>query len=215
MRCYNCDLMRTQLSVAATLAILLTACSPGASPASPTTVNLSGRVLESTESGSAPVQGALVDGGSAAQSARTDAGGFFSITGLPAIRRDVVTSKFGYGTDTRTVTLAGDVRLEITLTRLPTYTLSGVAFEITPTGQAPIEGVEVYCAACGPSGDVFSLTDSSGRYLLSEVVPGLHALLVSKAGFALVDPTRRIVDYDEKDVTVEGDTRFDIQLVRR
>ena len=33
--------------------------------------------------------------------------------------------------------------------------------------------------------------------------------------FAVVDPTEHIAGRDVKDVKVEGDTRFDIQFVRR
>ena len=32
---------------------------------------------------------------------------------------------------------------------LSAYTLSGVVFEVTPTGKTPIEGVAVYCELCG------------------------------------------------------------------
>jgi len=210
--------MTKHLAVAATLAILLSACSDVAtapSPAPPApTYTLSGTVVEVTESGSTPVQGVQVDAGLPPRHALTNTSGFFSISGLSG-RTVVVTSKFGYRTDTTSVSLTGDMRLDITVNRLPTYTLSGIAFELTPAGHVPIEGVEIYCDSCGPDGHTFAYTDSNGRYVMSEVLPIIHSLLVRKTGFAVVDPTGKIAGFDAKDVKVEGDTRFDIELVRR
>ena len=214
--------MAKHLAVAATFAILLSACSlrtdvataPSAASPEPT-YTLSGTVVEATESGSTPVEGVRVDAGLPRRSALTNTSGVFSISGLSASRSDVVTSKFGYSTNTRTVTLTGDMRLDLTVNRLPTYTLSGMAFEVTPTGQVPIEGVEVYCDSCGPFGHTFAYTDGNGRYVMLEVLPITHSLLLQKTGFAVVDPTGHIAGRDAKDVKVEGDTRFDIQFVRR
>jgi len=212
--------MTKRLAVAATLAILLSACSSGVdvatapSPPAPT-YTLSGTVVEVTESGSTPVEGVRVEAGLPRRSTFTSSSGVFSISGLSVGRSDVVTSKSGYSTDTRPVLLTGDMRLDITVNRLPTYTLSGIAFEVTPAGQVPIEGVEIYCDSCGPFGHTRVFTDSNGRYVMSEVLPVTHSLLVQKTGFAVVDPIGSTAGYDVKDVKVEGDTRFDIQFVRR
>ena len=70
--------MAKHLAVAATLAILLSACSPGvdvttapsSAPPAPT-YTLSGTVVEATESGSTPVEGVLVNAGLPRRSARS------------------------------------------------------------------------------------------------------------------------------------------------
>ena len=97
------------------------------------------------------------------------------------------------------------------------YILSGVVFEVTPDGQVPVEGVEVYCDSCGsPFGHTFVDTDAQGFYSLSWAANGVHALMVRKDGFAVKDPSRTYSDGSGvKDAMVNGNTRFDIQLVRR
>ena len=99
----------------------------------------------------------------------------------------------------------------------PTYTLSGVVFEMTPTGQVPVEGVELYCDSCGsPVGHTFTSTDANGSYSFSWAQNGVHSLLVWRAGYDVINPTRRLSDGTAvRDATVVGDTRFDIQIVRR
>ena len=49
------------------------------------------------------------------------------------------------------------------------FVLSGVVFETTPRGRAPVENVQVYCDACG-EGHVSVQTDSSGSYRISDVL---------------------------------------------
>jgi hypothetical protein len=109
-------------------------------------------------------------------------------------------------------------------------TLFGVVADVTPTGQRPIEGVAVYCDSCGAFGHALVNTDVNGYYSFSgdlargggvwvrARVPNL--LIVSKAGYqdppelpalsALVEDSA-----GAREVMINGDTRFDIQLVRR
>src|SRR5262245_15910764 len=47
---------------------------------------------------------------------------------------------------------------------LSAYTLSGVVFEVTTSGQSPIEGVSVYCELCGAATHSWATTDSNGVY---------------------------------------------------
>jgi hypothetical protein len=96
-----------------------------------------------------------------------------------------------------------------------TYTLSGVVFEFNATGLAPIEGVEVYCDSCGsPDGHTFVYTDANGFYRLEWAANGVHPLFVTKDGYRHPNGAP-LDDYGRIRATVNGDTRFDIELVRR
>jgi hypothetical protein len=99
----------------------------------------------------------------------------------------------------------------------PTYTLSGVVSELTAAGKAPAEGVRLYCDSCGsPDGHTFTSSDGNGYYSFSWARNGVHPLLVWKDGYDVVDPTGRLADGTAvTNATVDGDTRFDIQIVRR
>lgn len=100
-------------------------------------------------------------------------------------------------------------------------TLSGVVFELTAAGRVPIAGVDVYCDACGPQGHTGAMTGSDGEYVLPGAQPGANLLLVARQGYALAR-----ADWTNPNPTplgwlggmyapVNGDTRFDIELVRR
>src|SRR6185436_11162625 len=78
----------------------------------------------------------------------------------------------------------------------PTFTVSGVVVGQTPTGSAPVEGVQVRVA--GQHGT----TDANGYYSLSGVTRSYGAASAVKAGYAAA---REIL-------TVGGDMRFDLQL---
>ena len=149
--------------------------------------------------------------------ATTDANGFYSLSGLSAANTSVSVNKPGYVADRRTVTISGDTQLDIRVDRIVSYVLSGVVFEVTESGQVPIEGVELYCDGCGsPVGHTFVLTDAAGLYSFSWTLNGPNPLFVTKAGYAIVDPSRMLLDREGRvKVTVNGDTRFDIQLERR
>src|SRR5262245_19307501 len=45
--------------------------------------------------------------------------------------------------------------------------VSGVVYEITPTGQVPLSDVSVYCDACGEVGHTERITDKRGFYSFS------------------------------------------------
>jgi hypothetical protein len=149
--------------------------------------------------------------------ALTDANGFYSIPGLRAMSNSVTVTKPGYESGTRTVTIDGDTKLDLRVDRIMTYTLSGVVYEVTPDRQVPIEGVSVYCDGCGsPDGHTFALTDTNGFYSFAWTYNGPNPLYVTKAGYEIVDPTGTLRDsFGRVKVTVKGNTRFDVQLVRR
>jgi hypothetical protein len=98
-----------------------------------------------------------------------------------------------------------------------TYTLSGVVSELVAAERVPVEGVRLYCDSCGsPDGHTFTSTDANGLYSFSWARNGVHPLLVSKDGYDVIDPMGRLADGTAvKNATVNGDTRFDIQMVRR
>ena len=102
-------------------------------------------------------------------------------------------------------------------------TLSGVVFELTPSGRAPIEGVTLHCGACGAETHAWAYTNSKGHYEFIGVwLDGSPAtdISVEKDGFG--DPPGRPTPglphpYGPgwRTVTIDGNTRFDIELVRR
>ena len=92
-----------------------------------------------------------------------------------------------------------------------TYTLFGTIFEVTSTGRTPIEGAGLYCDGCGsPVGHTSTYTDADGFYSFAWSPNGPVPLFVGKDGYDVVgNPKQPIV------ATVNGDTRFDIEFVRR
>jgi hypothetical protein len=98
-----------------------------------------------------------------------------------------------------------------------TYTLFGTVAEASATGLKPVEKVEVYCDSCGsPDGHTFAFTDAEGFYTFSWAANGVHPLLVRKAGYAVIDSVMTFPDgTGMRKATVNGDTRFDIEIIRR
>lgn len=190
------------------------------SPTSPSppgvTYTLSGTVTEVTPSGPAAVEGAEVLDDSSGHKTTTSASGFYSLAGLPATSRSVSASKAGYTTTRNSVVLSGDTRLDLQISRNVTYVLSGLVFEVTATGRLPIEGVSLYCDSCGdPFGHTYAYSDASGLYRFAWTANGATPLIVEKNGYTLAGnlPTGPVKGWIV--VSVNGDTRFDIELVRR
>jgi hypothetical protein len=174
-------------------------------------------VFATTSTGLASVEGARVrlEIGSFRLDATTDQDGLYTLPGLYEGMSNVSTTKDGYETDTRKVAISGDVRLDIRVVRRVPYTLSGAVYEETAMGRTLIEGVEIYCDGCGSEvGHTFVYTDKNGFYSLSWSYNGTYPLLVRKEGYAVVDPSG-VHSPNGKNATVNGDTRVDIQLVRR
>jgi hypothetical protein len=106
--------------------------------------------------------------------------------------------------------------------------LSGVVYELTPTGPTPIAGAIVYCEPCGEETHTFATADDNGFYHFSGdlargggvwVAPGVPTpIVVGYYNPGYEDPsglpaTRNGPGWRE--VLIDGDTRFDIELVRR
>lgn len=99
----------------------------------------------------------------------------------------------------------------------PTYRISGVIAEVTAAGKVPAEGVQLYCDSCGsPDGHTFASSDANGFYSFSWARNGVHPLFVWKDGYVVIHPSGTLSDGTAvMNVTVNGDTRFDIEIVRR
>lgn len=105
-------------------------------------------------------------------------------------------------------------------------TLSGVVYEVTPTGRVPIEGVVVWS-----SEQAMSTTDNRGSFSIRPVwvcpcpwaqsaEPGMTSIQSSKDGYG--DPTGQPASIFPdregegwRDVKIIGDTRVEIELVRQ
>ena len=85
-----------------------------------------------------------------------------------------------------------------------TFMLSGVVTEVTKAGEVPVEGASVYrLVASGWRG---ATTDNNGTYKMLGMYDGANTVAASKDGYQ---------NQEIRDVSIKGDTRFDIQLVRR
>ena len=199
--------------------------SPGPTPGPTTssrTYTLSGVVSEITTSGTSPVPGASVKQLSSGAEAITDEKGAYSIAGSAAlgpvqiVASVLAVTKDGFLTASKTVATSDDLHVDFQLVRAEYHTLSGAVFEITAAGRVPVTDVEVYCDSCGsPEGHTFEHTDGDGNYRFGWTVNGVHPLIVTKAGYAIVESPLAGLDRIGRIIaTVQGDTQFDIELVR-
>lgn len=184
----------------------------------PTPVGLnytvSGAVTEMTEEGLTPVEGMRVRVSSSIESAMTDANGFYSLPGVRASSDFVTVTKDGYVQVSTPLKATADTRLDIRVQRIVYYTLSGMAYEVTAAGRVPIEGVSLYCEVCTPPfGHTFETTDAYGLYSFSQAPPGTAYLQVpGKEGYRYVGPADTGLGVP---ITITGNTRFDVEFVRR
>jgi len=101
-----------------------------------------------------------------------------------------------------------------------TFTLFGVVSEETPSGVAAVEGVMMHVAACDPNAgggcafDKRVTTDAQGRYEVEGVYAGAAGVWLEKPGFQLPSGVK-VNGEGVQTVMIEGNTRFDIRLVRR
>ena len=108
-------------------------------------------------------------------------------------------------------------------------TLSGMVYEVASDSsnrRVGIEGVSVYCEQCGESTHNFSYTDSTGEYIFPRGVwtegrPSFPIRIrVAKDGYqdpaGLPKPTPPNPSGPGwREVVIVGDTRFEMELVRR
>jgi hypothetical protein len=103
--------------------------------------------------------------------------------------------------------------------------LAGMVYEMTPAGRTPVDGVSVYHLTCFsvncPSVTTLSRqvrTDRDGAFRISDVYNGaLNYVWVAKEGYRAADPIPPLGSCDGCDriVDIGGDTRLDIEVVRR
>ena len=88
-----------------------------------------------------------------------------------------------------------------------------MVYESTPGGRVPLDGVVLYCDGCGsPVGHTFVTTDANGLYRFAWTLNGKNWIqFVSKDGYRYAGPFEQL----GIPVNVNGDTRFDIELVKR
>jgi len=185
--------------------------------------------------GGVPVEGVrvVVQQGDLLVTATTDQSGFFTVSGLQIGDVHIGYSKDGYLSGSSNLTMNGNIRTYRLLfpgRDIPptdiflNVTLSGVVFEETPTGRRPIPHVSVYCEPCGVDTHTFATTDDSGFYSFSGVwTDAGHSptrIYISLDGYTdpggLPQPTPPNPSGPGwREVVVNGDTRFDIQLVPR
>lgn len=102
------------------------------------------------------------------------------------------------------------------------HTLFGVISESGPSGRVPIEGVnveELTCDAvrpgCSINRVVSTKTDANGYYSLAGLYAGRDNFLwLTKPGFRIDVQLSPGCDFCYRSVTIDGDTRLDIELAR-
>jgi hypothetical protein len=122
-------------------------------------------------------------------------------------RRAYLTADYGHdnpGTLVDVEIAGGALTVARTSVFVPgTFTLSGVVTEATPSGNVPVEGVSVYRGVV--SGWRGATTDRNGFYSMLGMFNGTDTVAAIKEGYVKT----------ERGVLIKGDTRFDIQVVRR
>jgi hypothetical protein len=106
--------------------------------------------------------------------------------------------------------------------------LSGVVYELTATGRTPIAGAIVYCEPCGKETHTFATADDNGFYHFSGDLAGGGGVWVVPGVSTPIAVGYYNKDYEDppglpatghgpgwREVLIDGDTRFDIELVRR
>lgn len=115
-------------------------------------------------------------------------------------------------------------RLQPPATTFSNVTLSGLVFEQTVNGREPVAAVAVYCEPCGAETHTWADTDSNGFYSFNGVwTDATHfptRILVRKDGYADPAGLPKTTPPNPsgpgwREVVVNGDTRFDMELVRK
>ena len=190
--------------------------SPAPTPAVPSvTYTISGVVSTPHASGPTLLPGITVRDSVSGRSTTTDTKGFYMLSGLRAGTTAIVVTGAGYVSLTQVIVITAETSFDVELIRIPTYTLSGIVFEETAAGRAPVEAVSVYCDSCG-EGHVFSTTDAQGFYSFTGVLAGTYPLIIWKEGYTVVGSTHSQPDGSGTLVPqVHADTSYDIQLARQ
>lgn len=216
MHLRNSSITSLSAAIAVALAACTVACGDAPAPTSPgaSTIQnrLVGTVTESTAGGRLPLEGAVVTHLASGRSATTNHAGAYAIYELPDGFATITVVKDGYESLTRSVSVSGETRLDLQLVSrrepLPPSVLWGVVYEKTASGQVPIAAVHVEDS----NTHISSKTDAEGRYRLEfsgierSLFDGFASLYVAKEGYQTIS---------QWETAVTGDTRLDIEIVRR
>ncbi len=117
--------------------------------------------------------------------AMTDAGGAYSIEGLP-----VGSYRLSAGSFRETVEITGDTAVDI---ELPTSRVAGQVVEADT--QAPLADVKVSLEGGGPSGRPGgATTDVNGPFTIDDILPGPYTVTARRAGFGF---ETEVIDVDD------------------
>ena len=100
----------------------------------------------------------------------------------------------------------------------PNITLSGFVSEIVQGVAVPVDGASVYCEPCGEGTHTYASTDSKGFYIFTGIWGNDFSIWIGKDGYQ--DPAGTVNSgfprgAGWRDVKISGNTRFDVQLVRK
>jgi hypothetical protein len=199
--------------LSALLAAICAGCSQPSGPSpvvGPPLYSVTGVVSEMTSSGPVPVAGIKVEDPVSRNSSSTDGYGQFRLALTEGVYALQATGP-QFEARSQTVTVAGNIRLDIQMTRRVSFTLSGRVSEDTGDGKVPIEGVEIYCDTCGPGGHSWADTDRDGLFSLFDVAPGNNPIFVRKTGYVLLG---EVDQYGRKRIVVTQDMQVDISMAK-
>lgn len=206
----SCRSRALRILISLSLVVMGLGCSPaGPSPSPPqppppppppaATFTLSGTVVEVTAEGTKPALGIQVSVTPALRASTDDAGNY-SIAGMSVGNHVVQITSLFHEPLTRSVRIDSDTRLDIQVVRLPIFTLSGTVFEVLDGVRVPVSGVHVENSNIHD----MTTTDEAGAYEILVHRGSIH-LFVGKPGYLS----------QSREVSVQGDTRLEIQLVRQ
>ena len=188
------------------------------------TFTLSGVVTEDAPSGLAPVEGALVEVLNGRRTARTGTDGRYSFSGLGSGSVTIQVSKWQFEGVSQSMAVSGPSVADFRMARKPKFTLTGIVTEeLNEGGRVPLEGVLVEVVLCPPQeGQDYTLvsteTDANGAYSVPDLCNGPTAVFPWREGYMLAPTSEPPCEGDAAEcrwLTIDGDTRFDIRLVRR
>jgi hypothetical protein len=174
---------------------------------------VSGVVTEMTDEGEVAVEGMRITESGTLTSVLTDARGAYRLGGLRRSTFNLLMSAPGYVNASKAVTSRSEIQIDIRVVRIQSFVLSGMVYENTPDGRVPLDGVVLYCDGCGSLvGHTFVTTDPNGLYRFEWTLNGKNWIqFISKDGYRYAGP----LEPGGIPVNVNGNTRFDIELVKR